>query len=103
MKWISAIFAAIGATALLMTSDLTPAAPVVVHVQLTGPGAEWSTLGFATNYYLVALTTSNLLLPQYQWLPSYPVLDASRSFYLTGEPPIFINAYWQHIAQPGIQ
>lgn len=91
-----------GAIAALLLVPQGPP-PVVLHIALTGSGAEWSTLGFATNYILEALTTSNLALPFGQWQVTYPVLDGQHAFYVTGAPPIFCTAFWQTKAQPGTQ
>lgn len=81
-----------------LTPDTALPSPVIVHVTLTGSGAEWSTLGFATNYLFTALVSSDLV----DWIPSYPSLDSTHSFYVTSAPPIFVEAYWQTKAQPGL-
>lgn len=83
----------------LQIDSVLPEPSVVVHVQLTGSGAEWSTLPFATNYLFTALVSNDMM----NWVARYPTLDAAHSFYVTSAPPIFCNAYWQSKAKPGNQ
>lgn len=80
----------------LVTDSVLPPPSTVVHVQLTGSGAEWATLHFATNWIFTALVSNDLL----NWVASNPTLDAAHSFYITSSPPIFCNAYWQSKEKP---
>ena len=61
----------------------------MLHIGLTGPGSEWVTLPFATNYNFMVQDSSNLTT----WSTVQTALASDYSFVAPGP---FVRAYFTH-------